>query len=62
MDHRGNMSNQHRRSKINHSVKMGAELTEDQTINAKKRKKLTKMSIEESDWSSRILLHSSMVR
>jgi hypothetical protein len=43
MDHRGNMSSQHRRSKINHSLVVGPELTKDQQIIANSKKKLSKM-------------------
>lgn len=47
MDSRGNMSSQHRRSKVNHSVIMGPELTEEQDRVAKSRKRLSKMTVEE---------------
>ncbi len=47
MDYRGNMSGQHRRSKINHSVIFGPELTEAQQRIAKSRKRLVKMNAEE---------------
>ena len=47
MDYRGNMSGQHRRTKINHSVIAGPELTEIQEQVMRTRKNLNKMDVEE---------------
>ena len=47
MDSRGNMSSQHRRSKVNHSVIMGPELNEAQERMQQSRKRLNKMTAEE---------------
>jgi hypothetical protein len=48
MDHRGNMSSQHRRSKINHSLVIEpAGLTEAESRLLKSRKPMKKMTLEE---------------
>lgn len=47
MDARGNMSGQHRRSKINHSIVVGPELTDQQRQVLKSGKKITKMTSDE---------------
>lgn len=58
MDHRGNMSSQHRRSKINHSVIMGPELTQSQENLLKKGKELKDLTIEElNEWLEVCKLH-----